>query len=187
MWFYICFIQLVEWFLYLLGKPREYRHPFTSLDKAILKSHNIYILYVCLFVCLFVWSFSSHLRIFNSFGDVTIAGEGLQILTYMYARHFWSLSREDSLAFDIYCDTGHPFIMVISGYPWRSHLLPSVWQWNFHYLFYRLKSVVARTRKNKLPVAGRTLLPIAPPPRPLCFCSESIENKMHIVNIICWL
>ena len=33
------------------------------------------------FVCLFVWSFSSHSRMFHSFGDVTFAGGGLQILT----------------------------------------------------------------------------------------------------------
>ena len=33
----------------------------------------------------FFWSFSSHSRMFHSFGDVTIASEGLQILTY--ARH----------------------------------------------------------------------------------------------------
>ena len=40
--------------------------------------------------CLFVWSLSSHSRIFHSYGDVTIAGVGLQILTY--ARLSWSLS-----------------------------------------------------------------------------------------------
>ena len=34
---------------------------------------------------LFVWGFSSNSRIFHSYGDFTIAGEGLQILTY--ARH----------------------------------------------------------------------------------------------------
>ena len=33
-------------------------------------------LFVCLFICLFVWSFSSHSRIFHSFGDVIFAGEG---------------------------------------------------------------------------------------------------------------
>ena len=44
------------------------------------------------YVCLLVWSFSSHLRIFHSFGDVTIADERLQILTY--ARYVWSLSSE---------------------------------------------------------------------------------------------
>ena len=31
-------------------------------------------------VCLLVCGFSSHLRIFHSYGDVTIADEGLQIL-----------------------------------------------------------------------------------------------------------
>ena len=34
---------------------------------------------------LVVWSLSSHSGIFHSYGDVTIASEGLQILTY--ARH----------------------------------------------------------------------------------------------------
>ena len=48
------------------------------------------------YFCLFVWSFSSHSRILQSFGDVTIAGEGLQILTY--TRHLWPLSSEGSLA-----------------------------------------------------------------------------------------
>ena len=46
--------------------------------------------------CLFVWGFMSHSRIFHSYRDVTITGEGLQMLTY---------------------DTGHPFIMVISEDP----------------------------------------------------------------------
>ena len=32
--------------------------------------------------CLFVWTLSPHSRIFHSYGDPTIAGEGLQILTY---------------------------------------------------------------------------------------------------------
>ena len=39
--------------------------------------------------CLFVWGFSSYSRIFYSYGDVTITGEGLQILTF--ARHSWPL------------------------------------------------------------------------------------------------
>ena len=60
---------------------------------------------------------------FHSFGNVTIAGEGLQILTY--ARHLWLLSSEASLACHTYCDKGHPFIMVISEDPWNSHLMPS--------------------------------------------------------------
>ena len=64
------------------------------------------------FSSLFLFVFSSHSRIFHSFEDVTIAGEGLQILTY--ARHFWPLSSEGSLACYTCCDTGHPFMMVIS-------------------------------------------------------------------------
>ena len=32
----------------------------------------------------------------------------------------------------IYCDTEHPFIMVISKDPWHSHLLSSMWQWSCH-------------------------------------------------------
>ena len=39
------------------------------------------------FKFLFVWNFSSHSRIFHSFGDVTITGEGLQILTYAWHSH----------------------------------------------------------------------------------------------------
>ena len=46
----------------------------------------------CLFVCLFVWSLSSHSRIFHSYGDVTIAGEELQI--FNLTRHIWLLSSE---------------------------------------------------------------------------------------------
>ena len=48
---------------------------------------------VYLFACLFVYlEFIVHSKIFHSYGDVTIAGEGLQLLTY--ARHPWSLSSE---------------------------------------------------------------------------------------------
>ena len=70
-------------------------------------------------VCLFVWSFSSH-----SFRDFAIAGEELQILTY--ARHLWPLGIEGFLAYHTYCDTGHPFIVVISEDMCHSQLLPSV-------------------------------------------------------------
>ena len=96
--------------------------------------------------CLFVWGLSSHSRIFHSYGDVTVAGEGLQILTY--ARHSWPLSSEISLACNTYCDTGHPFIMIISEDPWHLHLLPSVQQLNCHYLFLRLRSVATGIRTS---------------------------------------
>ena len=61
---------------------------------------------------LFVWGFSSHSRIRHSYGDLTNAGEVLQILTY--ARHSWPLSSEGSLACHTYCNMGHLFTMVIS-------------------------------------------------------------------------
>ena len=32
--------------------------------------------------CLFVWGFTPHSRSFHSYGDVTITGEVMQILTY---------------------------------------------------------------------------------------------------------
>ena len=93
------------------------------------------------FVC------SSHSRIVHSYGDVTITGDGLQILTY--ARHS-RLSSEGSWACHTNCDTGHPFIMVIAEDPWHSHLMPSVKQWSCHYLFLRLGSVAPSIRSQAL-------------------------------------
>ena len=59
---------------------------------------------VCLFVCL---GFSSHSRIFHSYGDVTFAGEGLQTLTY--ARHSWPLSSEGSLLKNVFLCKKMPY------------------------------------------------------------------------------
>ena len=95
--------------------------------------------------CLF-WGFPSHSRIFHSYGDVTITSEGLQILTD--SRHFWQLSSEDSLSCHAYCDTGHPFIMVFSEDPWHSHLLPSAWQWNCHWLVCRDRGSTSRGERS---------------------------------------
>ena len=77
----------------------------------------------------FLLSFTSHSRL-HSYGDITITGEGLQILTYTWH----SGCSEGYLACNTYCDTSHPFIMVISEDPWHSHILPSVWQWSCHYV-----------------------------------------------------
>ena len=57
---------------------------------------------------LIVYCLSSHSRIFHSYGDVTITGERLQILTY--TRRLRPLSSEGSLACHTCCDTGHPFL-----------------------------------------------------------------------------
>ena len=107
--------------------------------------------------CLFVWSLSSHSKIFHSYGKVTIAGEGLQILTY--ARNLWPLSSKDYLTRHTYCDTGLPFTMYIFEDPWHSQMLPSVWQWSCHYLFLRLGSVAT-----------------------VILCKESAEHRSLIVE-----
>ena len=93
--------------------------------------------FVCLYGWLFVWCFSSHSRIFAK----------LQILTL--TPHSLTLISEGSLAYCTYCDTRHPFTMVISEDPWNSHLLPSVWQWTCHYPFKRLENFsLIRRRQN---------------------------------------
>ena len=102
------------------------------------------------YICLFVLDFKSHSKIFHSYGDVTIAVEGLQILTY--AQHSWPLSSEVSLTCYTHCDTCLPFIMVIAEESWHSHLLPSTWQWSFHFLF-----VVIGDRTPNLPHPRLTL------------------------------
>ena len=85
-------------------------YSYTNID--VIRFHvNLWLIY-WLFICLDV---SSHSIIFHSFGDVTIAIEGLQMLTY--ARHWWSLSSEGSLACLTYYDGGHPFKMVNSEDP----------------------------------------------------------------------
>ena len=118
---------------------------FTSwmMFNAFFLSFNVH-LQLILFVCLFVCSLSSHSKIFHSYWHVTIAGEGLIILTY--ARHFRPLSSEGFLTCHTHCDTGVPFIMVIFEVPWHSHLLPSIWQWSCHNLFLRLRSVATGDR-----------------------------------------
>ena len=54
-------------------------------------------------------------EIFTHIGDVTSTTEGLQILTY--ARHSFPWSNEGSLACYTHCDTGYPYIMIISDDP----------------------------------------------------------------------
>ena len=53
---------------------------------------------------MFVWVFSSLERIFHSYGDITIAGIELQILTY--APHPLPMSSEGFLACHSYWETG---------------------------------------------------------------------------------
>ena len=81
------------------------------------KSYDSIILVVCCGFC-------PTLRIFHSYGDVTITGEGLQILSC--TRHSWPWSSEDSLACHTYCDFGHLSIMVISEDLWLGFEHPTL-------------------------------------------------------------
>ena len=125
---------------------------FTPRGNCVNLKKFLSIMTQFLFVCL---EFIVPLENFHSYGDATIAGEGLQILTY--ARHSWPLSTEGSLTRHTQCDTGLPFIMVISEDSLHLHLLPSVWQWSCHYLFLRLRSVSTGHRTPDLPHARLTL------------------------------
>ena len=99
-----------------------------------------------------------HSRIFHSYWDVTITGKGLQIL--IYALHPRPL-HEQWWFFSVSHLLWHG-ASVYNGQIWElvtlhSHLLPSVRQWRFHYLFLRLRSVAAVSRTPKLPLARQML------------------------------
>ena len=96
-----------------------------------------------IFLGLFVWVLRPTQEFFTHMETTSLLVK-LQIFTYN--RHSWSLRREGSFTCHTYCDTRHPFMMVISEDTWHSHLLPSVWQWSCHYPFLRLRSVASRIR-----------------------------------------
>ena len=94
------------------------------------------------FFCLFggFWS-----PFFQSFGNITITGERLHNLTYaLMATEQWGF----------YCVTGQSFIMIIYENPCHSNLLPSVWQWRGHYLFWKQKSAPTGYR---IPISRRKM------------------------------
>ena len=80
----------------------------------VMKSFYFNVFPPIFFTFVFVSGVMSHSRMFNSYRNVTITGEVLQILTH--ARHFWSLSSEVLFGFHTLCDVRHPFIMVIFEY-----------------------------------------------------------------------
>ena len=97
----------------LRGNINNLKHFFFHVNSYIYAIPIIFsplVCNVCLFVSLFVWGFSSHSRIFHSYGDANMTGEGLQILTNVYARDSRPLSSDGSLACHTYCDTGHSTI-----------------------------------------------------------------------------
>ena len=129
-----------------------------ALALCVLISHwHIYTYMICLFV-FFVWGFSFHSRIVHSYEMSPWPVKGCIFFNlYSALMAIQVLYSEGSLACHTYCDKGLPFIMVIVEDPWHLHLLPSIWQWNCNYLFYRFRSVAAGTRTPNLPHASRTV------------------------------
>ena len=104
-WSFDCFCLRVN---YWNNKCISETPSFTSRDIPIF-----------LLFCLFVWSFSSQSKIFHSFGDVSIAGERLQILT-MVINQWGFFSVPHILRQEVSVDNGH-----LRG-PLHSHLMPSI-------------------------------------------------------------
>ena len=126
------------------------QHSQAMLERGVCELAHSFFHCVCWFISLLIFithmfclsgGFRPTWEFFTDLWDVTITGVVLQIFTYN--QHSWPLSSEGSLTCQTYCDTRHPFIMVISENPWHAHLLLSVWQWSYHYLFLRLRSVAA--------------------------------------------
>ena len=128
--------------------------PLCSLRKR-LTCVSIYMNNMCLVNCLFRVHRPDR-EFFTQMDYFIIAGEGLLSI---YARHLWPLSSEGSLTCHTNCDTGLPFIMVISEDPWHSHLLPSVWLLGCHYLFLRFRSV-ATGIEPRSPACEANALPL---------------------------
>ena len=109
---------------------------------------------VCLFVCLFlVGVFVSHWSIFHSYEDYHYWWRDAN---FTYARHTRTLSIEGSVLKHLMrhgasiCDGDLRGPMTLTPVAER-------WQWSFHYLFLRIRSVAAWIRTPKLPLVGQKL------------------------------
>ena len=111
----------------------------------------------------FFWGggwFSSHSRFFFHMETSPLPVKGCKVWPRLRVIEQWGFSSVPYLLWhgaSVY--KGH-----LRG-PVTLNLLPSVWQWNCRYLLLRLRSVAAGIRTPNLPLVGRTLLPIASPPR----------------------
>ena len=125
--------------------------------------------------------FLCHLRIFHSYGDVKLADEGLQILTY--ARHSRPLNSESSFACHTFCDTRHLFIMVISVNPY-THSYCRAFEGELS-----LPAAVFTTKvcrgwdANTQPSA---CLPTAPPPRSIirCYNNAFLHQFTYFLKVL---
>ena len=87
------------------------------------------------FAC-FCFCCSDSLRcLFGVFRPIWEIFTHLETITSERLATYGHLSVRGSLACHNYCDTGHPFIMVISEDLWHSQLMSSAWQWSCNYLF----------------------------------------------------
>ena len=105
--------ERVIWEIVTLGKPMstEAKARLTLVFEGSLFQTNPSQLNICVcfFICL---GFIVPLKKLSLMWRRHLCRWRLKIL--IYARHSWPLSSEGSLACHTYCDTGHPFIMVIS-------------------------------------------------------------------------
>ena len=71
------------------------------------------------FLVFLIWGFTSLSGMFHSYVDVTIANEGLQMLTYTL--HSWPLSNEGSLPCKAYCVHivgTQGWLLFVPHHPW---------------------------------------------------------------------
>ena len=152
--FLIMQIMCLSWKLWSLCK-RSHQLLFV-FNKSTELGYNR--MFVCLFVCLHgdfppTWEFFTNIEM----SSLSVKCCTFWLMLGIYGH--WALSSDCFLVCHTYCVTAHgPFIIVISDDSWHSHLLPSIWQWSWHYLFKRLRSVAAGIWTPNLPLAGETLL-----------------------------
>ena len=143
------------------------------LEACKISTNEALLLFICLFGFLF-WSLSSHLSIFHLYWDVTIAGEGLQILTY--ARYSWPLNSEGSLTCHTHCETGLLFIMVISEDPWHSHCCRAIGSGAVTTCFYDL-GLSRPGIEPRSPACEANALPLRPRG-----CAQFLTNCWKLFN-----
>ena len=121
-----------------------------TLSLSNTKLHTLF----CLFACLF-W-FLSHLRIFHSYGEVTITNEGLQNLDLCSA--LMAIQQWGRVCVPLAPTVTRSICLYRSSPRTRdTHTFVERWQRDCHYLFLRLMSVAARIRTPNILHARRTL------------------------------
>ena len=122
-------ILLLRYYPFMATRNRSVKelHQLINTQRFLNVKH----LTMCL---LFVWGFRPTREFITHMEKSTLMVKGCK---------FWPmpLSSGGSSTWHTHCDTGHPFIMVISEDPWQSHLSRSVLQWSCHYLFLQLRYV----------------------------------------------